>query len=54
MRVNEFVRPLDEDMYNEEDITKVIDAEVNGKWVTRTAEELIAHTLKLCRGETND
>lgn len=54
MRVNEFVRPLDEDMYSEEDIAKVIDAEVNGKWVTRTPEEMMAHVRSLFGGENND
>lgn len=54
MRVNEFVRPSDEDMYSEEDIAKVIDAEVNGDWVTRTPEEMIAHIKSLFGGEAND
>jgi hypothetical protein len=53
MRVNEFVRPSDEDMYSEEDIARVIDAEVNGKWVTRTADEMIEHVRKLFRGEAD-
>jgi hypothetical protein len=47
MRLNEFVRPSDEDMYSEEDIARVIDAEVNGKWTKMTLEEILAFHDKI-------
>jgi len=45
------------DQYSAEDIATVLDAAENGKWVTRTADEMIAHTRKLCentRGENDE
>lgn len=54
MRLNEFARPSDDELFSEEDIAKVIDAEVNGDWVTRTPEEMIAHVKNLFRGKVND
>ena len=54
MRLNEFAIPSDDELFSEEDIAKVIDAEVNGDWVTRTPEEMIAHVKNLFRGKVND
>lgn len=54
MRLNEFARPDDDELFSEEDRAKILDAALNGQWVTRTAEELIAHTIKLCGGQADD
>lgn len=42
MKVNEFVRPTAEEQFSEEDVAKVINAEVNGKWTKMSLEEILA------------
>lgn len=44
----------DADMYHEEDIAKVIDAEANGSWVTRTPEEMIEHIQNLFKNTSGE
>lgn len=53
MRLNEFARPDDDQLFSDEDRAKILDAALNGPWTEMTVEEAIAHNRKICSGEAD-